>query len=245
MLYWFANLVFQSDFLKEIKEILKNKKSIIVVDVGCYRGVFTKKILNIFNRKIKHAYLFDVNKKVKNYLRNLLKTKIVSYNELALTKTSGVSFYYYNKFFESAGSSLSNLVKNDRKWNLSRRILIGNLKNKDSGYSKYKVKTSTLDNFVKKNKIKYIDICKVDIEGTELDFLLGSKNILKENKIKILSIEIMENKKKFYIKEKKIKDLLVKNNFKLIKKNEIRSISFLSNLKGGDYLFLNKKYQLN
>ena len=42
----------------------------------------------------------------------LLKTKIVSYNELALTKTSGVSFYYYNKFFESAGSSLSNLVKN-------------------------------------------------------------------------------------------------------------------------------------
>ena len=55
----------------------------------------------------------------------------------------------------------------------------------------------------------------------------------------------MENKKKFYIKEKKIKDLLVKNNFKLIKKNEIRSISFLSNLKGGDYLFLNKKYQLN
>ena len=47
----------------------------------------------------------------------------------------------------------------------------------------------------------------------------------------------MENKKKFYIKEKKIKDLL--------KKNEIRSISFLSNLKGGDYLFLNKKYQLN
>ena len=245
MLYWFANLVFQSDFLKEIKEILKNKKSIIVVDVGCYRGVFTKKILHIFNRKIKHAYLFDVNKKVKNYLRNLLKTKIVSYNELALTKTSGVSFYYYNKFFESAGSSLSNLVKNDRKWNFSRRILIGNLKNKDSGYSKYKVKTSTLDNFVKKNKIKYIDICKVDIEGTELDFLLGSRNILKENKIKILSIEIMENKKKFYIKEKKIKDLLVKNNFKLIKKNEIRSISFLSNLKGGDYLFLNKKYQLN
>ena len=245
MLYWFANLVFQSDFLKEIKEILKNKKSIIVVDVGCYRGVFTKKILNIFNRKIKHAYLFDVNKKVKNYLRNLLKTKIVSFNELALTKTSGVSFYYYNKFFESAGSSLSNLVKNDRNWNLSRRILIGNLKNKDSGYSKYKVKTSTLDNFVKKNKIKYIDICKVDIEGTELDFLLGSRNILKENKIKILSIDIMENKKKFYIKEKKIKDILEKNNFKLIKKNEIRSISFLSNLKGGDYLFLNKKYQLN
>ena len=75
---------------------------------------------------------------------------------------------------------MSNLVKNDRKWNLSRRVLIGNFKKKDSGYSKYKVKTSTLDSFVKKNKIKYIDICKVDIEGTELDFLKGSKNTLKK-----------------------------------------------------------------
>ena len=55
----------------------------------------------------------------------------------------------------------------------------------------------------------------------------------------------MENKKKFYLKEKKVKDFLLKNNFKLIKKNKIRSISFLSNLEGADYLFLNEKYQLN
>ena len=140
---------------------------------------------------------------MKKYIGNLIREKNISYNELALTKTSGISFYNYNKFFESAGSSLSNLVKNDRKWNLSRRVLIGNFKKKDSGYSKYRVKTSTLDNFVKKNKIKYIDICKVDIEGTELDFLLGSRNTLKENKIRILSIEIMESKDKFYFKEKK------------------------------------------
>ena len=55
----------------------------------------------------------------------------------------------------------------------------------------------------------------------------------------------MESKDKFYFKEKKIKDFLMKNNFKLIKKNKIRSISFLSNLQGGDYLFINDRYQLN
>ena len=82
-----------------------------------------------------------------------------------------------------------------------------------------------------KNKIKYIDICKVDIEALNLIFFLGSRNILKENKIKILSIEIMKIKKSFILKKKKIKDLLVKNNFKLIKKNEIRSISFFKQLK--------------
>ena len=84
-----------------------------------------------------------------------------------------------------------------------------------------------------------------DIEGTELDFLKGSINTLKKNKIKILSIEIMENKKKFSLKEKKIHDFLEKNNFKLIKKNKIRSISFLSDLKGGDYLFYNERNRLN
>ena len=52
--------------------MLKNKKRIIVVDVGCYKGVFTEKILN---HKIKHAFLFDINIKVKNYIKELIKKK--------------------------------------------------------------------------------------------------------------------------------------------------------------------------
>ena len=60
-----------------------------------------------------------------------------------------------------------------------------------------------------------------------------------------MAIEVLDNKKKFIKKEKKIIDLLEKNNFKLIKKNDIRSVSFLSNLKGRDYLFLNYKYKNN
>jgi len=55
----------------------------------------------------------------------------------------------------------------------------------------------------------------------------------------------MENKKNFFRKEKKILNLLKKFDFKLIKKKNIRSISFFSNLKGGDYLFLNNRYIKN
>ncbi len=245
MLYWLANLLFQSDFIKDINEILKSKNKLIVFDIGCYKGVFSQKILNSLKRKIKHMYLFDINKKVKTYIKNLSKQKNVSYNEVALSNNSGFSTYNYNNFFESAGSSLSELVRNDKKWNFSRKILIGNFNNKDEEYTKYKVKTTTLDIFVKVNKIKYIDICKVDIEGSELDFLKGSKETLKKNKIKILAIEILENKRNFFKKEIKIIGLLKKNNFQLIKKSDIKSVSFLSNLKGCDYLFLNNKFKTN
>ena len=245
MLYWLANLIFQGDFIKEIKKILKDKKKLIVFDVGCYKGVFTEKIFQIFKSNIKHIYLFDINRNVRKYIDKIIKNNKITYNECALSYKLGTSTYNYNQFFESAGSSLSNLVKNDKKWNFSRRVLTGDIKNKNTGYQKYTVKTSTLDLFLKKNKINYIDVCKVDIEGSEIDFLKGSKDTLKKNKIKILSLEIMDNKKNFFKKEKKIIDFLKKYNFILTKKNDIYSMSFLSNLKGGDYLFVNKKYSIN
>ena len=42
-------------------------------DVGCFRGVFSKKILDLVGKKKIKFYLFDVNKNVKKYISNLLK----------------------------------------------------------------------------------------------------------------------------------------------------------------------------
>ena len=109
-------------------------------------------------------------------------------------------------------------------------------------YIKYKVSTITLDNFLKKNKIKSIEILKIDIEGSEYDLLKGAKTALKKNKIKIILIEIIDKKNLYEKKEKKIFNLLKKRNFILKKKANILSISLFSNIKGGDYLFVNNKY---
>ena len=242
LFYYLANYTLQNSFEKEIIKLIKNKSKLVIFDVGCYRGVFTKTISNLIGKKKHKFYLFDINQKVKKYIQNLIKLKNIYYNEIALCNRIGEANYNYNRFFESAGSSLSNLVKNDPGWNFSRKLILKFLFLKSENFTKYKVSTTTLDNFVKKNKIKSIDILKIDIEGSEYELLKGAKNTLKNNKIKIILIEIIDKKNNYIKKEKKILSLLKSRNFILIKKLSIWSISLFSNIKGGDYLLINNRY---
>ena len=69
----------------------------------------------------------------------------------------------------------------------------------------------------------------------------GTKNTLKKSKIKIILIEISDRKKNYDKKEKKIISFLEKKNFIFIKKHMIHSVRLFSNVKSGDYLFINKK----
>lgn len=242
LFYYLANYALQRSFEKEIIKLIKNERKLVVFDVGCYRGVFVKTILNLIKKKKNKFYLFDINKKVKNYIADLLKLKNVYYNEVALSNKNGTAYYNYNKFFEAAGSSLSNIVRNDAKWNFSRQLIFKLLFLKAKNFIKYRVSTITLDNFVKKNKIKSIDLLKIDIEGSEYELLKGAKNMLKRGKIKIILVEIIDKKNNYIKKETKILNLLEKRNFILIKKADIWSISLFSNIKGADYLFINNKY---
>ena len=242
LFYYLANYTLQNSFEKEVINLVKNKSKLVIFDVGCYRGIFTKTILNLIRNKKYKFYLFDINKKVKKYIKNLIRLKNIYYNEIALSNKNGKAIYYYNRFFESAGSSLSNIVKNDSKWNFSRKLIFKLLFLKVKNFTKYKVSTITLDNFVKNKKIKLIDILKIDIEGSEYDLLKGAKNTLKKNKIKIILVEIIAKKDSYDKKKKKIFNFLKKRNFILVKKANIWSISLFSNIKGGDYLFINRKY---
>ena len=225
-LYFALDQFLSNSFHKQITKLVKNEKKLVIFDVGCYRGIFTKSMIDLIGNKKYKIYLFDINKKVKKYISYLLRLKNIYYNEVALSNKNGKANYNYNKFFEAAGSSLSSLVKNEAMWNFTRKLVL--LSRKE--FVTYKVHTITLDSFVKKNKIKSIDILKIDIEGSEYELLKGAKNILNKNKIKIIIVEILA-KKKFYIKkEKKVLNLLKKRNFALLKKVNIPSISLFSNI---------------
>ena len=110
-------------------------------------------------------------------------------------------------------------------------------------YQSYKVPTITLDSFVKKEKIKFISVLKIDVDGSEKQVLNGAKKNLKKNKIKIILIEINDKKNHYIKKEKQIINFLKRYNFELVKKRIMFSPSFLSNIRSGDYLLINKKFR--
>ena len=211
------------------EEIVKylNKKDQIVFDVGCFRGTFTKKLIQCgYKLGIKfNFFLFDPNPNVKNYLNKLLKNEKIRYFDLALDNSNSQKKFYLNNFFEPSGSSLNTVVKDDKKWNITRKIIMKILQpfNKIESFSEINVQTQTLDNFCLREKIKNIDVLKIDSESNELNILKGAKKLLSENKIYLIYTEIYETKKEFDKKEKNVSNFLNAYNFELKQKYQIKS----------------------
>ena len=242
LIYYILNYLFLHSLEPKIMEILKAEKKLVIFDVGCFRGVFTNNILKLIGKKKFKFFLFDINKNTKEYISNLLLSKNINYNEIALSNKNGTAKYNYNSFFESSGSSLSPLYRDDTKWVSSRKFILKILQQNTNDYMEYKVPTLTLDTFVKRKKIKSIDILKVDIDGFEYEFLQGAKKTIKKNKVKVILIEVNDKKKNYIKKEKKIINFLKRKNFTLLKKHINISVALFSGLKSGDYLFINNIY---
>ena len=239
--YYIINFTYPN-FEKDIIRILKREKKLVIFDIGCYRAVFTKTILKLLIKKKYKFYLFDINKNVKKYIANLLKLKNIYYNEVAISNKNGKANYNYNRFFEFSGSSLSSLVKNDIKWVTSRKLISKILFLNSKGFTKYSVSTITIDKFLEKNKIKLVDVMKVDIDGSEYEFLQGAKKTIENNKVKVILLEILGNKNNFNDKVKKIVNFFKKRKYTLIKKRKFWIVSLFSNLMAVDCLFVSNKY---
>ena len=173
LIYYILNY-FSHNLENKIVNILKNQEKLVIFDVGCFKGVFSRKIVNLIKNKKYRFFLFDINENTKKYISDLLLSKYFKFNEVALSNKNGKAIYNYNSFFESSGSSLSTLYKNDTKWIWSRKFFLKILFQTTKDYIKYTVKTNTLDSFVKRKNIRSIDILKVDIDGSEYDFLKSS-----------------------------------------------------------------------
>ena len=224
LLYNLVDKFLMRDFSDELINKLNSKKPIIF-DVGCFIGNFSRNLKKKLNLKNKNFYLFDANPN--------LKIKDFKYNNLVFSDKIQVRNFYLNEFFPSSGSSLEEDTKNDLKWNYTRKLITLST---NKGFKILKVKTNTIDNFCKNNKIVKIDILKIDVEGSELKVLKGSKKIL--NKTHLIQLEILQNKKNFTKIEKKITTLLKKYNFYIIREKKIWSVSLFSNLIGKDVLFI-------
>lgn len=232
LIYNLFDYYFQNDFTHEIIKYTGKSKKLIVFDIGCYLGNFSRNIKKKITKN-SQFFLFDANP-------NLIILDF-NYNKLAIGSKDCVKDFYLNTLIPHSGSSLSNVSKNDFFWNLSRKIFFLNFK---KNFKKIKLPVMKLDTFCKKKNIDKINILKIDVEGSELEVLRGATNQLK--KVDVILIEAFDKKNLILKKIEKIEKILLKQgDYIKIKMKKIRSISFLSNLAAYDILYINKNAKKN
>ncbi|GIW63095.1 MAG: hypothetical protein KatS3mg090_0921 [Patescibacteria group bacterium] len=165
-LYGFKSIVYPDTgvfpgYLK-INKLFKRKKYEAILDLGAYIGDTAYCFNKVFDCKKIYAFEpdptnFEILKT--NIKLNLLEDKI----EAVPYATGGKNGYFY---LTQGGA----------------RSSIDNKKSENS----VKVKVMTIDDFVKKNKIKKVDLIKMDIEGAEFDTLKGAVKTLKRDKPDLL-----------------------------------------------------------
>jgi FkbM family methyltransferase len=203
--------------LKILKFLKKKKKNFdIIFDIGAHHG----ESINFFleNFKIKKIYSFEpspINYRIlkKNYL--LFKNKFK--NSSIIIENLGISDEVKRKtlkqFLDSSSSTLNQINTFSIYYKKKNKILYG--KEDKNFYTRINIKTITLFDYIKRNRINRIDFLKIDTEGYEYKVLLGLKKYI--SKVRLIMFEhhyddmIIKN---YNFSE--ISSLLVKNKFKKI-----------------------------
>ncbi len=236
-IYNLYNKLFSNNYEKAAIKLLKKlrfSRELCVVDIGSYIGKFSENINNNINIK-KKFFLIDPNPYIKDKINLDFEYKFFN---LAINNSRSKKILYFNDAFPAAGTSLRKYIFSDNMYNWSRKIFFFR---KKKLFKKIKVKTQYLDDFLLINKIKKIDILKVDTEGNELNIFKSGKKSLKNTKL--ICVEVMDNKNNFKC-DKKIKNIqrILGDNFILKYKKKILSVSIFSNIVCYDLIFLNKSY---
>lgn len=199
-----------TDF-NDLTKFLITKSDPVIFDVGSNKGQSIKRYKKIFQNPIIYSFEPNIDEV------NILKQKYINDKDLYLNnvavgdKKGNLEF---NITAMTNHSSFRNLIPNTT-WikKAANRIKID-----DKNYITKKVNAviTTLDSYVKEKNLTNIDILKIDTQGFEDKVLLGAKNLLKKNRIKLIQLELIfseiyESTLNIYDIEK----ILIPNNYKL------------------------------
>jgi len=221
---------------KKIIKLINSKflKPVIVFDVGAHYG----ETIRLFNKKLKLKKIYSFEASPKNY--QVLQKKIFKHN------SDKIEIFNYgigekmskgliNQTLESSSSTINKLNMNSKYFKKKLKIL--NIKSKNYFQYPVPIEIISLDYFIEKNKIEYIDLLKIDTEGYELNVLKGlSKH---NNKIKLIYFE--HHYDDMIIKNYKFKDihqLLKSYGFVKIKKSKMLF------RKSFEYVYENKQFDI-
>ena len=226
---------FDSDLTKDIFFILdkSNFNELTIVDVGAYKGLWTSRYLKKYPNII--AYSIEPHQEsflnLQNKFRALSNVKLF---KVGISNINGIKDVNVN-----SKAYTNSLLELDPEAPKSWR------KNKFEHLYREKVETITLQEFVKKNKIKRINILKLDVQGYESRVLKGAEMLLKESLIDILVLEvIVAPTYKDQSKVNEIFEIFENNNYKLYGIYDIEKNSKREKIQQFDVIFYNPELNL-
>ena len=209
----------EPNILKSLKKLNIN----YIFDVGSHRGESIDYFIKL--KDLKKIQSFEPQKDIFLVLKKKYKNNNkVILNQIALSQNENYKDFYINDL--SSTSSFSRLNKKSLWLKIKNKIL----NKKNPIINKIKIRSLTIDKFIKQKKIKKIDLLKIDTEGHELEVLKGALKTIKEQKVKFILIELHFSKMYQNYSKKKIESFLAKNNFFLLKKFKFPFLTFVDNL---------------
>ena len=173
--------LFSKQFKKIFKSLYKNrldynlnelkKKGLdleIIYDIGAYHGEWSK-AFNKTSLENKKFYLFEANETNEKFL---IDSKFEYFIGILSSSKKEVNFYSRGLTGDSYYRELSNRY--------------------DEKYQSKILTTTTLDHIVKKNNLKHPSFIKMDTQGSEIDILKGSKEVLSNCNLLFLETPIIK-----------------------------------------------------
>ena len=196
----------------------------IFIDIGSHQGEFISRFIK--NKKIKKFYCFEPNKFLfRHLLQKYRLNKKIILSSNALGDSEGVKKLFLSNL--TYNSSMSNFNKNSKYLKIKNLIL-----NEDEKQNFSEVNQISFDKYFRNKKIKN-SFLKLDVEGYEYNVLKGASVKIKDVKYILIENQFSNQYKNDF---NKIKKLLKKNNFKLIKSFYFPSFHYK------DMLFMNENY---
>tara|TARA_X000000950_G_scaffold289310_1_gene411838 strand:- start:20982 stop:21755 length:774 start_codon:yes stop_codon:yes gene_type:complete len=210
----------QKTYLDNLLKLFIKKNDPVILDIGANKGQSVERFQSIF--KDPYIYSFEPVKSCFNLLKKKIENKkrFKAYN-IAICKNNKKKKIY---IYENDAHSSFHKVLEDTKWLKLRSKKINTSPKKYLKKAEL-VSSETIDNFCKKNKIKNIDILKIDTQGNEDNVLKGCRNLLKQKRIKVIQVEIiLQDVYNKYLNIYDIEKYLIPNSYRLLATNKFGNL---------------------
>ena len=177
-----VNKYYKNNYSYFYKGLIKTK-SPKIFDIGSDKGLFIEKFKNIFES----CFIYSFEPNIETFEE--LEKRYRSDNKIIINNFGFGDKEGKKKFYISNVSGISSFLKIRKKTDYYLRKTSNN--NLDVLLKKtINIKIDTIDNFCRINKIKHIDVLKIDTEGFEEKVIKGAKGMLKNQKIDMIQIEL-------------------------------------------------------